>query len=306
MPPPPPSGVPGFGAPAPAPAPAAVGYAPPGGPALGPHTRVMGRRIIAYIVDALIASAIAAVVFFAVADTATLPPGFGDVCELVEGGLCVQAGDRVWLAEGGNAAAVFLAGFGYFVLVHMLIQGMVGWTPGKLLVGLRVVSAQTGQLAGIGRCVIRSLLLIVDGTFFIGFIVALVTPNRQRIGDLAAKTLVVPRRVVGMAGTAPAPTGFAAQPFATAASTSFQQPVSYSQPVAPAQQPLAAPAQPVNDHPSTSAVAGQATVETTTSASAASPGEPQWDAARNAWILWDASRNSWMIHDTATGQWRPM
>lgn len=284
MPPPPPSGTPGFGAPAPA----ATAYAPSGGPALGPHTKVMGRRIVAYLIDGLIGGIIAGVLFFAVADSATLPPGFGDVCGLIEGfNLCVQAGDRVWLAEGGNAALVVLVGIAYFVLAHIVIQGKVGGSPGKLVMGLRVVSAETSGLAGIGRCAIRSVLLIVDGFFFIGFIVALVTPNRQRIGDLAAKTLVVPKGVVGGATPAAAYAG-APQPTAYAQPTAFQQ---------PAQQPFAQPA----PQPAEAAPAAQPAQTTS-----ASPGEPQWDAARNAWIMWDTSRSAWMIHDAASGQWRPM
>lgn len=34
--------------------------------------------------------------------------------------------------------------------------------------------------------------------------------------------------------------------------------------------------------------------------------EPQWDAARNAYICWEPVRGQWLQHDTATGAWRPI
>lgn len=293
---------------------AAAVHAPPAGPALGPHTKIMGRRVVSYLIDLVIALALASVVFFAVADSATVP--FSNVCDLVEGGICIQLGDRVWLAEGSNATIVTLVGIAYFVLAHVIIQGIVGGSPGKLVMGLRVVSANTSGIAGIGPCLIRSLLLIVDSFFFIGFIVALVTPNRQRIGDLAAKTLVVPKNVVGGATTTPAYAAAAPQQTAYQQPTGYEQSPSYQQPTAPQQpaaqpfaapaaaQPTAEPAQPAASFEPAAPVEQPA--ETTASTSAAAAGEPQWDAARNAWIMWDASRNSWMVHDTATGQWRPI
>jgi hypothetical protein len=38
----------------------------------------------------------------------------------------------------------------------------------------------------------------------------------------------------------------------------------------------------------------------------ATPGEPQWDAARNAYILWDAGSAKWLQYDNAAGAWKPI
>ncbi len=34
--------------------------------------------------------------------------------------------------------------------------------------------------------------------------------------------------------------------------------------------------------------------------------EPQWDAARNAYICWEPVRGQWLQHDVATGDWHPI
>ena len=34
--------------------------------------------------------------------------------------------------------------------------------------------------------------------------------------------------------------------------------------------------------------------------------EPQWDAARDAYICWEPTRGHWLQHDAATGDWRPI
>ena len=41
-------------------------------------------------------------------------------------------------------------------------------------------------------------------------------------------------------------------------------------------------------------------------AAAATPGQPQWDTARNAYILWDAGSSKWLQYDNAAGAWKPI
>lgn len=69
-----------------------------------------------------------------------------------------------------------------------------GQTLGKRLMGIRVVSIE-GVAPSLGAYVLRNLLLLIDGALFLGGLVGLLsillTTNRQRIGDLAAGTLVV-------------------------------------------------------------------------------------------------------------------
>lgn len=67
-----------------------------------------------------------------------------------------------------------------------------GQTLGKQLLRLRVVR-KDGSPATLGCSLLRWLLFIADGPLlsFVGVLVILLTPHRQRLGDLAAGTLVI-------------------------------------------------------------------------------------------------------------------
>ncbi len=102
------------------------------------------------------------------------------------------------VVEGALFAAwllvvVFLVQFGYDVLFETLASGR---TPGKRWTGLRVVRAGGGPV-GFLASALRNLLRIVDalpGFYLVGFLAILFTKNNQRLGDLAAGTLVVRER----------------------------------------------------------------------------------------------------------------
>jgi uncharacterized RDD family membrane protein YckC len=95
----------------------------------------------------------------------------------------------------------------YALLTLVVLQGELGATPGKLLVGLRVVD-DSGHICGPARAAARGALLVVDGACALGLIVALATHPHRRLGDLVAHTAVVGRDDVGTpveAPTSPAP-----------------------------------------------------------------------------------------------------
>jgi uncharacterized RDD family membrane protein YckC len=88
------------------------------------------------------------------------------------------------------AVALFLVQFGYDVLFETLASGR---TPGKRWTGLRVVSVG-GAPVGFLASALRNILRIVDalpGFYLVGILAVLFTRNNQRLGDLAAGTLVV-------------------------------------------------------------------------------------------------------------------
>ena len=89
---------------------------------------------------------------------------------------------------GGPALIFFLIAFAYFVVM----EKTQGATLGKKLMGLRVVREGGGSMDW-GAVIIRNLLRIIDGIAFylVGAIVVWVSKKRQRLGDMAAKTLVV-------------------------------------------------------------------------------------------------------------------
>jgi hypothetical protein len=160
-------------------------------------TAVMGRRVAAWVVDSVIILAPSVALFtneLEYLEESDLDQSGTDFCEDYmdrNEGVCVDAGDRVYFSDGVPVAP-WIAFLGMSVLIYVLIQGLKGWTPGKLLFGIRTV-AEDGRAPGIGRAIIRWLFLIVDGLCagLVGFIVALTSRGHRRVGDMAAKTFVV-------------------------------------------------------------------------------------------------------------------
>ncbi|HSC29631.1 MAG TPA: RDD family protein [Vicinamibacterales bacterium] len=91
--------------------------------------------------------------------------------------------------------AGFLVYYGYFAAFEGLWNGQ---TPGKRAIGLRVISASGGPLDTFGA-ILRNLLRIVDqlpGIYAVGVLSVFFTARNQRLGDLAANTVVVHERPV--------------------------------------------------------------------------------------------------------------
>jgi uncharacterized RDD family membrane protein YckC len=136
-------------------------------------TRVTGRRVAATVIDGLI---------FGVG-YCLLALAFGDI--RVEG---EAANWQSNLPVGWNVA------FGLLVVAYyVLLEGYLGQTVGKWASGVTVVSNATGRPPGVAGAAVRTLLRLVDGLFAyaVAFVVALSNDERQRIGDMAAHTLVV-------------------------------------------------------------------------------------------------------------------
>jgi uncharacterized RDD family membrane protein YckC len=142
-------------------------------------SKLDNRRVIAAIVDLLIVTAGALVI-------------------LVAGGSL--SGDRP-----GALAAVVL---GWALYYFFALESGEGQTLGKRLMKIRVVRAD-GRPASMGEIAVRTILRVIDN-YLVGLIVMLATgERRQRIGDLAAGTIVV-----DAAGPAVmAPPAPAAEPF---------------------------------------------------------------------------------------------
>jgi uncharacterized RDD family membrane protein YckC len=70
----------------------------------------------------------------------------------------------------------------------------VGATLGKLAAGIRVRTKE-GQRIGLRASVIRNLMRFIDGigVYLVGAISIMLTKRNQRLGDLAAGTIVVRR-----------------------------------------------------------------------------------------------------------------
>ncbi len=101
------------------------------------------------------------------------------------------AGDSAgWIFVALWAVWSFLVFFGYDIAFETLNRGR---TIGKMAVGIRVMRAG-GTPVGFITSAVRNLLRIVDflpGFYAVGMISILATQRNQRLGDLAAGTLVV-------------------------------------------------------------------------------------------------------------------
>jgi uncharacterized RDD family membrane protein YckC len=122
-------------------------------------THVTGRRIVAQLLDWFV-----------------LVPALIGIDALVGGALN-------WVAT----AFVLLFYFGW-------LQGMSGWTVGKLVAGIRVVD-RSGLRPGPDAGLKRALPLLFEWWGLFALVLMLRSPWRQRAGDRWAGTYVVPARL---------------------------------------------------------------------------------------------------------------
>ncbi len=88
---------------------------------------------------------------------------------------------------------VFLLLWGYFMLFEFFASGI---TPGKMLVGIRVIQ-DNGQSITFLTSAVRNLIRIIDflpALYLLGILMIFFHSRHKRIGDLAAGTLVVYQR----------------------------------------------------------------------------------------------------------------
>jgi uncharacterized RDD family membrane protein YckC len=142
-----------------------------GPPAAAMDVHVTGRRVLATIVDGIVLGIVFSVLSMLFGSTS---------------------------AEGG-AVSASLGGLGtllYLIIVlayYILLEGYRGQTVGKMLLGIKVVREDADGAPGLKASTIRTLLRIIDGFFFyaVAFVSVLVSSKNQRLGDMAANTLVV-------------------------------------------------------------------------------------------------------------------
>jgi uncharacterized RDD family membrane protein YckC len=141
-------------------------------PAITAAENVTGPRIVAGIIDVVVL-AIVFIIFSAVmgdseADSSSFSFNLPTVPALL----------------------YFLVAMAYYVVPEVQMGGQ---TLGKKVMGLKVVT-ENGVEYSWGKAIIRNLLRIIDGLpflYLLGVILIAVSKKHQRIGDMAAGTLVV-------------------------------------------------------------------------------------------------------------------
>jgi hypothetical protein len=319
-----------------------------GSPVPADPTAVMGRRTLAWIADLALFIAVVAAGFASMAEYADIPAGVldEDACDLFEdqnpdaADGCIAYDGQIFLLDASEASTqtvLSLAWFAFFVL----LQGLTGGSPGKLLFGLRVVD-QYGNRCGIGRSLARTLMWAIDSAPWIvpliGPITAFTSTGHRRVGDLAAGTYVVASSAVGspvMAAVAAPPPGatpwgapppgWGAPPGAGPPPSAPSTPSSWSEPSSP---PGASPSPPPAEPASTTTgptaepspfVAPGSDVPGADAPSTAGPPSPpvgaapryelpppQWDAARGTYLQWEPNQRLWLEWDTALQRWKPI
>lgn len=158
-------------------------------------TQVLWRRIFAYAIDGLVGALLAAVIVVGFADLETVD---GTSCpdDLPSGRVCLDTPDddeAVLLADGGPIAVAAAATILLGLLNNVVLQGLTGATVGKFITAVRTVRAD-GRAPGLGRALVRTLLLVIDGISLIlplGLWVAMFSRGHRRLGDMVANTYVV-------------------------------------------------------------------------------------------------------------------
>lgn len=230
-------------------------------------TKVVGRRVVAWLIDVILGFAVFFGLFIAFAEQFD---SFFDQSfrfESENGEALLILNDSAYLLTGSDATTVNLISLAFWVMNLVVLQGLTGASIGKFIAGARVVRPD-GSPCGVGRAALRWILWIVDGfPYFaplVGFITALSSQGNRRVGDMAAGTYVVAASAAGR------PVDVGGAGMGAGAGYQYQGP--------PPAQPMGV-GQPAPD--------------------------AQWDPARGAWIRWDGG--AWQQHDpNVPGGWRPI
>lgn len=143
------------------------------------------RRIVATLVDMAVFLGLSAALFVPVIRSVPdLPPG-----EDILGTVSYLSGDAVWLGHTSGILGLWIALWWCYFLVGW---GLIGCTPGKCLLGLRVVDHRGRCPIGASRAALRLVAYMASSvTLVAGHLIAAARNDRRTLHDMLAGTRVV-------------------------------------------------------------------------------------------------------------------
>lgn len=137
----------------------------------------LGRRFLALAADMLLFCAL-----------------FFPITRVVKGVWLMSPSHHRWVHGLFITDPLCIAFLAVMILYFVLLEGLLGATFGKWLLGLRVVRAEDGGRPGLARAAVRNLLRLVDGLpalNIVGIVLIQRSAERARFGDRIAHTRVV-------------------------------------------------------------------------------------------------------------------
>jgi uncharacterized RDD family membrane protein YckC len=232
-------------------------------------TNVVGRRAAAWIADALgdLVLLLVLIQLFGIDLRRTSTTGtIFDVD---------PTGNSAWLAVG-------LVMFGWAIFKGILVA-YYGWTPGKLLVGIRVV-VWNGRPPGLPRAVLRTIAMSLLGGIFgclywlVGMACVALTRDHRQPADWIAGTMVIDADYLGRL-ILEGPRHLVAGP-----------------PSVTREEAARLLAQEGRTAEAVSALVAPGPKST----------EPFYDQQRDTYVVWNEKRQTWLQFDKPTNQWVPL
>jgi uncharacterized RDD family membrane protein YckC len=278
-----------------------------------PPTKVLGRRYLAHLIDALVRIAAVVVPFVLLAERRTVDavdPTIADRYDQVDtfavGALrAIKVDDRLFLFERKELVIVAAVAVGVTLFFDVIVQGRAGWTIGKGLTGLRTVN-RSGDRPGIFRALVRTVLFVIDliPSYLlplVGGLIIFASDTNRRLGDLVAGTYVVDKGAWGED-----PRGEEEE--LDWDRTDLESHPGHVTTLAAGEAIRVGDAPPAEDEPeSADEPVSEPTPEPAAAGAASRPAyQPQWDPARKAYLQWDPRREAWLQFDDDSQQWRPI
>ncbi|MFE3652659.1 RDD family protein [Streptomyces sp. NPDC059101] len=192
----PPQGQPGYGG---YPQQGQVPYGQPGMPGMPGMPQgyaSWGARVGAALIDGLIVGALPGILYVIAAIMAAGSVTTPDYSSCQPGDYsCVQHAADTAVSSSAPVGALVLMGLAWLIglagIIFVLVKEGQGQSPGKKVVGIRLVKEATGQPLGFGMALVRRICHFLDNFCLIGYLWPLWDEKSQTFADKIVGTVVV-------------------------------------------------------------------------------------------------------------------